>query len=137
MNIVVCVKQVPDVDDIKWTKENGYCDIMIPQVYFGFENESMPFEEVVDQWNALVGNKVGIIYGLAAYKVGEEDAYALSGKYEWQDNVDILARQVEYVKNKSHYSGIALYRYYSIFYPSQENKQQMKLELAKLKEVLN
>ena len=23
MNIVVCVKQVPDVDDIKWTKENN------------------------------------------------------------------------------------------------------------------
>ena len=23
MNIVVCIKQVPDVDDIKWTKENN------------------------------------------------------------------------------------------------------------------
>ena len=23
MNIIVCIKQVPDVDDIKWTKENN------------------------------------------------------------------------------------------------------------------
>ena len=23
MKIVVCIKQVPDVDDIKWTKENN------------------------------------------------------------------------------------------------------------------
>ena len=124
-------------DVIKWTKENGYCDVMIPQIYFGFENGAMPFEEVVDQWNELTGHKVKLIYGLAAYKVGEEDAYAQSGKYEWQENVDILARQVEYVKNKDKYSGIALYRYYSMFYPAQNIKQQMQIELSKLKEVLN
>ena len=124
-------------DVIKWTKENGYCDVMIPQIYFGFENGAMPFEEVVDQWNELTGHKAKLIYGLAAYKVGEEDAYAQSGKYEWQENVDILARQVEYVKNKDKYSGIALYRYYSMFYPAQNIKQQMQIELSKLKEVLN
>ena len=124
-------------DVIKWTKENGYCDVMIPQVYFGFENGAMPFEEVVDQWNELAGNKVKLIYGLAAYKVGEEDTYAKSGKYEWQENVDILARQVEYVKEMDNYGGIALYRYYSMFYPSQNIKQQMQIELSKLKEVLN
>lgn len=123
-------------DIIKWTKETGYCDVMIPQVYFGFENGAMPFTEVVDQWEELVGNKVRLVYGLAAYKVGEEDAYAKDGKYEWQENVDILSRQIEYVQDQEHYGGIALYRYYSMFYPKTEVKQQMKIELSKVKEVL-
>ena len=109
---------------------------MIPQVYFGFENGAMPFKEVVDQWEELVGNKVRLVYGLAAYKVGEEDAYAKGGKYEWQENVDILSRQIEYVQDKEHFGGIALYRYYSMFYPKTEVKQQMKIELSKVKEVL-
>ena len=123
-------------DVLKWTQENGYCDVMIPQVYFGFENGAMPFKEVVDQWEDLVGNKVRLVYGLAAYKVGEEDAYAKGGKYEWQENVDILSRQIEYVQDKEHFGGIALYRYYSMFYPKTEVKQQMKIELSKVKEVL-
>ena len=124
-------------DVIKWTKEPGYCDVMIPQVYFGFENGAMPFESVVDQWEELVGYRVRIVYGLAAYKVGEEDEYAQEGKYEWQENVDILSRQIEYVKNKEHYGGVALYRYYSMFYPSSSVKQQMKIELSKVKEVIS
>lgn len=124
-------------DVIKWTKETGYCDVMIPQVYFGFENGAMPFEDTVTMWEESVGNKVKLVYGLAAYKVGEEDAYAQSGKYEWQENVDILSRQVEYVMEQEHYSGVAFYRYYSMFYPKTSVKQQMKLELSKLKEVLN
>ena len=124
-------------DVIKWTKESGYCDIMIPQVYFGFENSAMPFEEVVDQWEELAGSKVKLIYGLAAYKVGEVDDYAQEGQLEWQENVDILSRQVKYVQKKNHYNGVAFYRYYSMFYPKAEVKQQMKIELTKLKEVLD
>jgi hypothetical protein len=38
---------------------------------------------------------------------------------------------------QEHYSGVAFYRYYSMFYPKTSVKQQMKLELSKLKEVLN
>ncbi|MGN1195549.1 MAG: glycoside hydrolase family 10 protein, partial [Acutalibacteraceae bacterium] len=44
--------------DVKlWLKEDGYCDMVIPQIYFGFENESQPFEECFEEWkNAACGD---------------------------------------------------------------------------------
>lgn len=120
----------------KWSNERGYCDVIIPQIYFGFENSNMPFEEAVEQWGDMVGKHVRIVYGLAAYKVGEEDRYAGEGKTEWIQNVDILSRQVQFVKKQKRYDGVAFFRYYSMFYPKAEVKQQMKIELSKLKDEL-
>ena len=34
--------------DVKtWASESGYCDYIVPQIYYGFKNESCPFEETV------------------------------------------------------------------------------------------
>lgn len=120
----------------KWANESGYCDVMIPQIYFGFENSNMPFEEVVQQWEDIIGKHVRLVYGLAAYKVGEEDKYAGEGRTEWIQNVDILSRQVQFLKRQKRYDGVAFFRYYSMFYPKSDVKQQMKIELSKLKDEL-
>jgi len=123
--------------DVKtWVTNSGYCDVIIPQIYFGFENSVCPFEETVNQWHTMASTKVSIIYGLAAYKVGEEDTYAKEGIDEWINNVDMLSRQVEYISSLSRYHGFALYRYESIFHPKESIKQQMKLEISKLKPYL-
>ncbi|MBE6775963.1 MAG: hypothetical protein E7543_07230 [Ruminococcaceae bacterium] len=92
-----------------WCREEGYCDMIIPQIYFGFEHGKLPFIRCLEDWMALCreGN-VRLVAGLALYKAGQEDAYALSGKDEWLKSSDIIARQVQTVKEKKCY-GYALY----------------------------
>ena len=121
----------------KWMKSKDYCDQMIPQIYFGFENETMPFKEVVDQWESLSNGKVDLLFGLAGYKVGKEDKYAGSGSQEWIENTDVLSRQLDYVSNQRYYDGIAIFRYYLIFYPENATYDQMQMELSKLKVEMN
>ncbi|MBR5437550.1 MAG: family 10 glycosylhydrolase [Clostridia bacterium] len=92
-----------------WCREEGYCDMIVPQIYFGFENEKQPFSRCLDDWMALCrDSSVKLTAGLALYKAGKEDTYAFSGKDEWINNSDIIARQAALVKEKNCY-GIAVY----------------------------
>lgn len=92
-----------------WCREEGYCDMIIPQIYFGFENEKLPFTRCLEDWMALcAGNSAKLTVGLALYKAGQEDTYALSGKNEWIENSDIIARQVKLLRDKK-CRGYALY----------------------------
>lgn len=96
--------------DVKlWAENDGYCDLIMPQVYFGFENESMPFVKTVDRWKEITKNSIErLVIGLALYKCGETDEYAGKGINEWKENSDIIKRQVEYIKEKNIY-GFSLY----------------------------
>lgn len=92
-----------------WASQKGFCDMLIPQIYFGFENESMPFMSTVDEWSALTEESdVRLSVGLALYKCGEEDVYAGSGRAEWLENNDIISRQIRYVEDKD-LDGYSLY----------------------------
>ena len=116
----------------KWFKNSGYCDEMIPQIYFGFENSNMPFKEIADEWSAMATGRVKLLFGLAAYKVGQYDQWAGEGTNEWIENSDVLSKQVEYVKEARRYGGVVFFRYLSMFYPDSEIYDQMQLELSKL-----
>ncbi len=96
--------------DVKlWAGNDGYCDLIMPQVYFGFQNESMPFIKTVDRWYEITKNSSErLVIGLALYKCGETDKYAGKGINEWTQNSDIIKRQVEYIKEKNIY-GFSLY----------------------------
>ena len=61
--------------DVKlWAGTEGYADYIIPQIYFGFENETCPFESTLKEWEKLVKDSgTSLIIGLAEYKLGEED----------------------------------------------------------------
>ena len=111
-----------------WAENTGYCDYMIPQVYYGFENETLPFEEAVAQWGALCSSgKVQLCFGLAFYKCGNVDEFAASSdapdsaRYEWQREKDIIARQIACIRDLPQYGGYALYSYSSIAVPANEN----------------
>ena len=108
--------------DVKvWLANEGYADWIIPQIYYGFENSSFPFDETADEWNSLKRHKnVKLICGLAAYKCGTQDAYAGNGKSEWLSNSDILLRQVMYIKTHGSYSGIVLFSCNNIINPSNQ-----------------
>lgn len=94
----------------RWGSEEGYCDYIVPQIYFGFENENSPFLPTLKQWEELVDDsKVSLIIGLAAYKLGREDKWAGdAGELEWINDPDIIRKQIMEVKNSTA-DGYALY----------------------------
>ncbi|MBR5682768.1 MAG: family 10 glycosylhydrolase [Ruminococcus sp.] len=94
----------------KWGSESGFCDYIVPQIYFGFENETMPFLPTLDEWVKLTeGSEVSLIIGLAAYKLGREDKWAgSSAELEWINDPDIINKQINAVKS-SGADGYALY----------------------------
>lgn len=114
----------------KWCSEDGYCDYIVPQIYYGFENESLPFEKTVEEWKNLnTSENVKLIIGICTYKIGNEDQWAGNGKNEWKENDGIPAKQAKYIfENKI--DGLAVYSYESLF------DDKIKDELEKLSAVL-
>lgn len=105
-------KNVFYADVEKWCKEEGVADYIIPQIYFGFENENMPFEEVLRGWENLAsGGGANLICGFAAYKCGRNDENAGTGKNEWNENVNILSRQYEQMLKSQAWQGFSLFSY--------------------------
>lgn len=105
------------IDVSLWLTTTGYVDYIMPQVYFGFENENLPFASCALEWNALIKNEsIRLYIGLSAYKIGVEDAWAGdSGKDEWKNNSDILKRSVDYARKLNLYNGFGLFSYSTIF----------------------
>ncbi len=111
--------------DVKrWSSEEGYCDYIVPQIYYGFKNENMPFEQTVYDWQSEnTCEKVDLIIGVCTYKIGREDPWAGSGKDEWQKDKNIPSRQAEFVLNNS--CGIAVYSIETLF--DEKNKEELTL----------
>ncbi|MGI5893210.1 MAG: glycoside hydrolase family 10 protein [Candidatus Merdivicinus sp.] len=104
------------LDLSKWMGEAGLLDYVAPQIYFGFNHETAPFDRVAEEWNALSASTgVPLVPGLAAYKVGQPDSYAGSGEAEWTESEGILAKQVAYLRKLPSYGGVILFRYDSLF----------------------
>lgn len=106
-------KQYADVE--KWLSEGGYCDYIVPQIYYGYENSECPFEETLDGWKSISDGNTVLIIGLCTYKNGTEDKWAGKGADEWIINDDVTSRQVTDCTDDPEVDGIALYSYSSTF----------------------
>ena len=85
----------------------------------------------------ITRSDVELIVGLAAYKAGAEDTYAGdSGKKQWINNNDIIARQIVAAREEERYSGFALYRYDSLYNPVSGVKNAVKSEMENLLEIM-
>lgn len=107
-------------DTKRWLSEKGYVDYLCPQVYFGFENRTYPFDKTVDTWCAYERHAaVRLYFGVGLYKIGlSPDRYAGSdaGRAEWQDHRDVMVRAVRHLR-KADCDGMAFYSY-SYFDPA-------------------
>ncbi len=103
--------------DIKtWLSSDKYVDFIMPQIYYGFYNETKPFQKVLEEWNSLIKNKkIKMIVALAFYKVGMYDKYAKSGAWEWERADDIIMKEIILSRNISSYDGFCLFRYGYLF----------------------
>lgn len=120
--------------DVETWCRGGYCDYILPQIYFGFENAALPFDSTAKEWDRLVSSgNVKLVIGLAGYKIGAADSYAGdSGKNEWINNSDIISRQMRTAATLDNYGGTAIFRYASIFEPSAEVSAQVSKELENI-----
>lgn len=97
-------------DTARWAGEEGFCDWILPQIYYGFENETCPFAQVLAEWKTLAVSAT-LIPGLAAYKAGKEDKWAGSGAGEWIRDPDVLSRQIQILLDDETIGGFACYSY--------------------------
>ena len=105
-----------DIDLLLSKKD--YIDYITPQIYWGYEYpaEEYKFPNMLEAW--MEKNKrenVNLYVGIAAYKAGTEDKGT-----EWIDNHDVIARQIELLREKG-VSGYALFSYSSFFSDNSEN----------------
>ena len=122
-------------DVARWAREPGYVDMLLPQLYYGFENEKKPFAETAAEWaNLPFADSVSLCFGLAAYKCGETDAYAGTGAAEWTEHTDILARQVRCCREFPRCDGFAFFTYSSIYHAN--SSENMKKEWKNIKNML-
>lgn len=121
----------------KWCAQSGYLDIIMPQIYYGFNNSTAPYAATVAEWNAMAtAPGVKVVVGLAAYKLGVIDNYAGVGKTEWQTETDILLRQLTSAREQSRYGGVVLFRYDSLFRPAASVAAQVERERTSLANAL-
>ena len=97
-------------DVAAWAKAGDCCDLIIPQIYYGYENSSHPFADVLREWSGLPrAENVAMAVGIAAYKVGQTDPYAGSGAQEWNTETSLPARQAGEVLLTPGMDGAAFY----------------------------
>ncbi|MBQ8434476.1 MAG: family 10 glycosylhydrolase, partial [Oscillospiraceae bacterium] len=115
-------------DVITWCSESGYCDYIVPQLYYGFKNESKPFNETLLEWkNIVTCEDVRLVAGICMYKIGSEDKWAGSGKSEWIEDKNIPSRQISAVIENG--VSVAVYSVESLF--EEKNSGECSL-IAKL-----
>lgn len=119
----------------KWCSSSDYIDFIMPQVYYGFLHDVVPFVDTIEEWNGLITNDIELIPALSLYKAGDKDTYAGSGYEEWVDNYDIIKRQIIYSRNLSKYKGFAIYRYDYYFNNLNYNDNVLK-EINNIKSIL-
>ena len=96
-------------DPETWCSLSGYCDWILPQLYYGFDNETCGFAEMLALWQGMVQTDgVRLIPGICTYKVGQADDWAGTGRMEWVTEQEIPARQAAAVLEAG-LNGVAVY----------------------------
>lgn len=102
-----------------WCQVDGYIDYICPQIYFGFEHGSHPFDGLSQRWiDMTTAENVDVVLGLTLHKIGKYDQYALGGVPEWTINSDILKRSLEWIEtNIENVDGFCMFSYQYMFDP--------------------
>lgn len=114
-----------------WIKQPGYCDYIIPQIYFGYLHNTCGFDELLAYWSGLCsGSAVRLYIGLGLYKAGKTDEYAGSeeARREWVEYPDLIARQAESVGNNAICRGFAVFSFEDLLYQGDNDVKKAQTE---------
>ena len=111
--------------DVRSWVDNGFVDAIIPQLYFGFEypDDNFKFNNLLKAWCDIadLNPDVKLFIGLGVYKARPE---LEADKAEWQNNNDIIKRQIEAVYNNERVDGFVYFSYSSLVSNDIEFKAQ-------------
>ena len=103
-----------------WCRDDGYLDYICPQVYFGFEHATVPFDQTCEKWQSIIKNdNVSLIIGMSLGKAKSGiDNYAGKGKNEWSEHKDILLRCLQFTQTLEKCRGVAYFCYQYFYDPA-------------------
>ena len=106
-------------DIYNWCANEGYIDYICPQVYFGFEHDTLDFISICKAYHEIIQtDSVKLIIGMTFGKALDGfDNWAGDGKFEWRDHKDVLKRSLEYTATLSHCTGISVFCYQYFYDP--------------------
>lgn len=127
-----------------WCASDCYIDYLCPQIYFGLEHETHPFEGVCEEFSKMSSaGDVKLIIGMTLEKAyngyrGETDNWAGTGKEEWIHSRDILKKCLEYTKSLDDCEGVAFFSY-RLFFSAENGQpiQETQEEIAAFLPILN
>ncbi len=104
-----------DVDT--WCGQPGYIDYICPQGYCWFEHAYWDFVKTCGLWQDIIKTEyvsmvVGMSFGKALSSV---DNYAGSGKNEWSQHKDIMARSVQHTLTLDKCVGVTVFCYQYLY----------------------
>ncbi len=100
----------------RWGKTAGYCDFLIPQVYWGFENSNpnSRFDKCSTDWQDLcTAPEVKLIIGISLDNCAVTNADGDNA--EFYNNKDCIKKQLLYLAKMKKNNGFAMFSYQSIF----------------------
>ena len=107
-----------NADVYTWCAQSGYIDYICPQLYYSFENEALPFETALEDWNEMERlDSVRLYIGLAVYKAGTD-----ADNGTWLNTTDTIARQIERAEETGA-DGVLLYAV--DYFEAEEAKAEM------------
>ncbi len=99
--------------DIESFCKSGCVDIVIPQLYFGFDypDKNFCFDKLLNDWKNLTkGTNVKLLIGLATYKI---NTALPPDNTEWQNGNEIIKRQEKICENERSVNGVVYFSYTS------------------------
>ena len=99
-------------DVTAWCSTPGYCDYIVPQVYWGFEesHRDSRFDICCQAWAELVTiPEVKLVIGMGLYRASETPTD------EWKNNKDVIKRQLEYIDAMDKCEGFVMFSYLDLF----------------------
>ena len=109
--------------DVERWCEAGYIDYLCPQIYFGFEHATHPFDAVLAEFSEMTRDtSVSLIVGITLEKAdngyrGVEDKWAGAGRDEWITQKNVIKRSLLCVRELDDNCGVALFSYRLLFDP--------------------
>jgi uncharacterized lipoprotein YddW (UPF0748 family) len=120
--------------DVESWIEKGSVDVIIPQLYFGFEykDSEFCFDNLLEKWLKLCkkNENVKVFIGLAAYKIGTQSA---NDGTEWQEYDDIISRQTEICLENTQIDGVVYFSYTGLFSDELQNTKERENLAVSLK----
>ncbi len=96
----------------KWCSSTGFCDFIIPQVYWGFEDDNVKnrFDNCCNEWQSIcTSDSVRLIIGI------DLDNCKDLNNEEFKNNKDCIKKQLVFLTQMQKNSGFAMFSFASLY----------------------